>query len=129
MILIPNSFWAPSHFPLNAGCKSRSQVLVRSLPVGDPEVSLESSRVDSLPSIGEKTRLSYEVAGKKRKKDVSEKLEVLWDDGFGTQSGKDFFKSAMDFIKPDGGPPRWFCPISCGTPLKDSPLLLYLPGN
>ncbi|KAI3707659.1 hypothetical protein L6452_26286 [Arctium lappa] len=31
-------------------------------------------------------------------------------------------------MKPDGGPPRWFCPISCGRPLKDSPVLLYLPG-
>ncbi|XP_071730604.1 phytyl ester synthase 1, chloroplastic-like isoform X2 [Rutidosis leptorrhynchoides] len=34
----------------------------------------------------------------------------------------------MDLIKSDGGPPRWFCPVSCGKPLSDSPVLLYLPG-
>ncbi|KAI3791378.1 hypothetical protein L2E82_05146 [Cichorium intybus] len=49
----------------------------------------------------------------------------LWDDGFGIQSGKDFFKLAKDFIKPDGGPPRWFCPILCGIPLKESPLFVF----
>lgn len=27
-----------------------------------------------------------------------------------------------------GGPPRWFSPLDCGSPIKDSPLLLYLPG-
>ncbi|KAA8545000.1 hypothetical protein F0562_019783 [Nyssa sinensis] len=31
-------------------------------------------------------------------------------------------------IRPDGGPPRWFCPVECGRPLKGSPLLLFLPG-
>ncbi|GFP86709.1 acyltransferase-like protein at1g54570 chloroplastic [Phtheirospermum japonicum] len=31
-------------------------------------------------------------------------------------------------IKSDGGPPRWFCPIESGPPLKNSPVLLYLPG-
>nr|AZM65208.1 diacylglycerol acyltransferase 9 [Vitellaria paradoxa] len=28
----------------------------------------------------------------------------------------------------DGGPPRWFSPLECGSRLKDSPLLLFLPG-
>lgn len=28
----------------------------------------------------------------------------------------------------DGGPPRWFSPLECAAPIKDSPLLLYLPG-
>ncbi|XP_023759101.2 phytyl ester synthase 1, chloroplastic [Lactuca sativa] len=130
MILTANSFWVPlpPHLALNAGCKSRSQVLVRSISGEDPVVLSESFRVDKLASVDERTRLSYEVVGKKRREDVSEKLEVLWDDGFGSESGKDFFKLATDIIKPDGGPPRWFCPISCGTPLKDSPVLLYLPG-
>ncbi|KAK4596211.1 hypothetical protein RGQ29_014310 [Quercus rubra] len=35
---------------------------------------------------------------------------------------------AKDIVKHDGGPPRWFCPVSCGRPLKDSPILLFLPG-
>ncbi|KAF2287917.1 hypothetical protein GH714_003204 [Hevea brasiliensis] len=29
---------------------------------------------------------------------------------------------------PDGGPPRWFCPLECGQPRKNSPTLLFLPG-
>nr|XP_043631558.1 acyltransferase-like protein At1g54570, chloroplastic [Erigeron canadensis] len=60
-----------------------------------------------------------------------EKLEPLWDDGYGTQSVKDYLDLAKEIIKPDGGPPRWFCPVvSDGndTPLPDSPVLLFLPG-
>ncbi|KAL8166415.1 hypothetical protein V2J09_007914 [Rumex salicifolius] len=58
----------------------------------------------------------------------SEKLEPLWEDGFGSASMKDYLDIAGDLIKPDGGPPRWFCPVDCGRPLKGSPLLLFLPG-
>lgn len=58
-----------------------------------------------------------------------DKLEPLWDDGYGTQSANDFLERAKDMIIPDGGPLRWFCPVECGCPVKDSPVLLYLPGN
>ncbi|GMN25296.1 hypothetical protein TIFTF001_000884 [Ficus carica] len=60
--------------------------------------------------------------------DVLEKLEPFWDDGYGTETVKDYFDAVQDMIKPDGGPPRWFTPIACGRPLKDSPILLFLPG-
>uniref|UniRef100_A0A803KPJ1 Serine aminopeptidase S33 domain-containing protein n=1 Tax=Chenopodium quinoa TaxID=63459 RepID=A0A803KPJ1_CHEQI len=67
--------------------------------------------------------------GKKRGKEVdSEELEVLWDDGYGSASMKDYLDIAKEMIKPDGGPPRWFSPVECGRPLKGSPLLLFLPG-
>ncbi|XP_039018978.1 acyltransferase-like protein At1g54570, chloroplastic isoform X2 [Hibiscus syriacus] len=59
---------------------------------------------------------------------VSEELELFWDDGYGTNTVKDYIDAAKDMIKPDGGPPRWFCPVECGRPIKDSPLLLFLPG-
>ncbi|XP_027159439.1 acyltransferase-like protein At1g54570, chloroplastic [Coffea eugenioides] len=59
---------------------------------------------------------------------MQEKLKPLWDDGYGTRSVKDYMDSAKDVIKPDGGPPRWFSPIECGPPLKNSPVLLFLPG-
>ncbi|KAK8633797.1 hypothetical protein V6N13_014633 [Hibiscus sabdariffa] len=59
---------------------------------------------------------------------VSEELEVLWDDGYGTKTVKDYLIAAEDMIKPNGGPPRWFCPLDCGQPIKDSPVLLFLPG-
>ncbi|XP_031384301.1 acyltransferase-like protein At3g26840, chloroplastic isoform X2 [Punica granatum] len=44
------------------------------------------------------------------------------------KSLEEFFDLARDLIRPDGGPPRWFSPLECGSRLDDSPLLLYLPG-
>ncbi|KAM7509303.1 hypothetical protein LguiA_019756 [Lonicera macranthoides] len=42
---------------------------------------------------------------------------------------KEYFKQSRDFIiQSDGGPPRWFSPLECGSRLNNSPLLLYLPG-
>ncbi|PKI44652.1 hypothetical protein CRG98_035007 [Punica granatum] len=58
-----------------------------------------------------------------------DKLEILWDDGYGSMTIKDYLDASKEILKPDGGPPRWFCPIECGQPLKDSPVLLFLPGN
>ncbi|KAJ6974486.1 hypothetical protein NC653_030551 [Populus alba x Populus x berolinensis] len=55
-------------------------------------------------------------------------LESLWDDGYGTKTVKDYFDGAKEMIRPDGGPPPWFCPIECRQPLKSSPTLLFLPG-
>lgn len=41
---------------------------------------------------------------------------------------QDYFERSKDLIRSDGGPPRWFSPLECGTRLENSPLLLYLPG-
>ncbi|XP_021282982.1 acyltransferase-like protein At1g54570, chloroplastic [Herrania umbratica] len=73
-------------------------------------------------------RLKPKVEKKLVKEMVSEELEVLWDDGYGTNTVKDYLDAAKDMIKPDGGPPRWFCPVECGRPVKGSPVLLFLPG-
>ncbi|XP_059294357.1 phytyl ester synthase 2, chloroplastic-like isoform X3 [Lycium ferocissimum] len=40
---------------------------------------------------------------------------------------KDYMEWSKDMIG-SGGPPCWFSPLECGPPVKDSPLLLYLPG-
>ncbi|KAJ4838463.1 hypothetical protein Tsubulata_046403 [Turnera subulata] len=87
-----------------------------------------------------------EIAGEKENKEVlvdggndgklekevvvpEESLQVLWDDGYGKKTVKDFIDGAKEMIMPgDAGPPRWFCPPDCGKPLKDSPVLLYCPG-
>ncbi|KAK7258782.1 hypothetical protein RIF29_24369 [Crotalaria pallida] len=56
-------------------------------------------------------------------------LAPLWNDGYGTRTVEDYFVAAKEMNKfNDGGPPRWFCPLDCGSPLKDSPTLLFLPG-
>ncbi|XP_016488864.1 phytyl ester synthase 2, chloroplastic [Nicotiana tabacum] len=43
---------------------------------------------------------------------------------------KDYMEWSKDMIGcgSEGGPPRWFSPLDCASPIKDSPLLLYLPG-
>ena len=56
-------------------------------------------------------------------------LSVLYDDGYGTVSVKDYFAACKEIVKFDRGPPRWFCPVECGQPIKDAPVLLYLPGE
>ncbi|KHG23190.1 hypothetical protein F383_03446 [Gossypium arboreum] len=72
--------------------------------------------------------LKPRIEQKMVKKRVCEELEVLWDDGYGTKTVKDYLIAAEEMIKPDGGPPRWFCPVECCQPINDSPLLLFLPG-
>uniref|UniRef100_A0A5B7BDC7 Serine aminopeptidase S33 domain-containing protein n=1 Tax=Davidia involucrata TaxID=16924 RepID=A0A5B7BDC7_DAVIN len=41
---------------------------------------------------------------------------------------KDYVEQSKDLIRSDGGPPRWFSPLECGSRLNNSPLLLFLPG-
>ncbi|CAI0384385.1 unnamed protein product [Linum tenue] len=85
-----------------------------------PLVDDENERFMRLSSVREKNR---------GKGAISEDMDVLWDDGYGTKTVKDYLIASKDMIRPDGGPPRWFCPVECGEPLKDSPILLFLPGT
>ncbi|XP_075640363.1 phytyl ester synthase 2, chloroplastic-like [Castanea sativa] len=42
---------------------------------------------------------------------------------------REYFERSKELIsRSDGGPPRWFTPLESGPPLKNSPLLLFLPG-
>ncbi|WJX77130.1 hypothetical protein P8452_60465 [Trifolium repens] len=43
-------------------------------------------------------------------------------------SWKDYLEQAEELIVADGGPPRWFSPLECGSRLDKSPLMLFLPG-
>ncbi|KAJ4839512.1 hypothetical protein Tsubulata_046718 [Turnera subulata] len=138
--------------------KPRIRVTVKSLGGNDTSVlSPDSIRVNGSPMIIRETRRNNDVwvgeeekkktlvdggNGKKPRPVVEKKkvkddvvaaatgkdLELLWDDGYGTKTVKDYLDGAKEMIKPDGGPPRWFTPIECGKPLKDSPVLLFLPG-
>ncbi|XAR54563.1 Diacylglycerol O-acyltransferase [Bertholletia excelsa] len=105
---------------------------------------VDSAGVKGISSAGEKVRvgslvevgngyLGTRVEKKEKweeikKKKVREELEVLWDDGYGDKTVKDYLDNAKEIIRSDGGPPRWFCPVDCGRPLKDAPILLFLPG-
>ncbi|KAL7612766.1 hypothetical protein Lser_V15G06709 [Lactuca serriola] len=90
-----------------------------------------NQRVGSLNDVERREFLGSNAIIDDKSRWKEEKLEPLWDDGYGTQSVKDYLDLAKDFIKPDGGPPRWFCPVVADgneTPLPNSPVLLFLPG-
>lgn len=56
------------------------------------------------------------------------RLKLFYDDGYGSSSVRDYLGIAKEMVRPDGGSPRWFCPIECGPPIKGAPVLLFLPG-
>ncbi|XAR52043.1 Diacylglycerol O-acyltransferase [Bertholletia excelsa] len=42
---------------------------------------------------------------------------------------KDYLEQSKDMLRSiDGGPPRWFSPLECGSRSTHCPLLLFLPG-
>nr|XP_043630416.1 acyltransferase-like protein At1g54570, chloroplastic [Erigeron canadensis] len=118
---------------LNEKSRLFSRILVRCAGSADNSVIVPSELVKV--KVGSTSRkdsvvASYNNVGKKENiQSVPKGLEPLWDDGYGTQTMKDYTKVSMNFVNnSDGGPPRWFCPVMCGIPVKDSPPLLYLPG-
>ncbi|PSS19093.1 Acyltransferase-like protein [Actinidia chinensis var. chinensis] len=138
MVSIARTFCVSPCFVLNSEYKSRPRIRADSVGTGDSVlVSKDSVRRNGVSSVGERERIgslvsvgngSTSVIEDKKGEDVFEKLEVLWDDGYGNNTVKDYLDNAKDIIRPDGGPPRWFCPVDCGRPLKDSPVLFFLPG-
>ncbi|XP_048134020.1 phytyl ester synthase 1, chloroplastic-like [Rhodamnia argentea] len=143
------SFRVSPYLVLNSEFRPLCRVQARSTVGGDSTVSSspelvvlngglpveERERIDPLNGGNGYVASKTEVM-KKRKKvkkeakatSILESLEVLWDDAYGTSSVKDYLDCSRDMIRPDGGPPRWFCPVECGQPLNNSPVLLFLPG-
>ncbi|KMT13485.1 hypothetical protein BVRB_4g082640 [Beta vulgaris subsp. vulgaris] len=136
------SFRVCPNFPRNLDFKSRFGGRIMCNLDGDNPTALYpgSVSVNGVPVVKESEKIGSSVAGanghvggiggekdRDKRKD-SAQLEVLWDDGFGSASMKDYLDIAKDMTKPDGGPPRWFSPVECGRPVKGSPLLLFLPG-
>ncbi|KAL4637357.1 hypothetical protein ACB092_03G071700 [Castanea dentata] len=128
-------------FVSNSENKYGGRVQVRSLGDADAKVLSSDSVVANGTTIGGERgkggtsidqgngHLRPKAEEKRRVNDEAlETLKPLWNDGYGTETVRDFFDMAKDIVKHDGGPPRWFCPVSCGRPLKDSPILLFLPG-
>ncbi|XP_019187111.1 PREDICTED: acyltransferase-like protein At1g54570, chloroplastic [Ipomoea nil] len=123
MALIMQSFKISSYFWLNSEHKLKCGATTRCLARHD------SIRPNGLSSAWEKERINSPLGNGDLGTSVGEeKLEALWDDGYGTQTAKDYLELAQEITRPDGGPPRWFTPLSCGPPLKHSPALLFLPG-
>ncbi|XP_073145072.1 phytyl ester synthase 1, chloroplastic-like isoform X2 [Henckelia pumila] len=110
------------------GSRDSSVVSYESVVVNGVASAVENGRKRDLVDFGNENRSSTIGEVKNEKDFKEEKLEALWDDGYGTQTVKDYLDHAQEMIKPDGGPPRWFTPISCGPHLRNSPVLLFLPG-
>ncbi|KAM0992229.1 hypothetical protein ACFX13_010675 [Malus domestica] len=131
-------FPGPHFCVLNLENKFRFRVQVRSLDSKDsPVLSSEAFVSNGASAIEEREdrrgngSLRFEVKEEEKRVEDGgglESLKPLYDDGYGTVTVKDYFHANKEMIKPDGGPPRWFSPIACGRPLKDSPILLFLPG-
>ncbi|XP_030466933.1 phytyl ester synthase 1, chloroplastic-like [Syzygium oleosum] len=141
------TFRVSPYLVLNSQFRPRCRVQASSSVGGDSTVSSSPKLVvlNGAPPVEETEKIGpstggnryvvskIEVVEKKVEKEansdvVLKSLKVLWDDVYGTKSVKDYLDCARDMIRPDGGPPRWFCPVECGHPLNDSPVLLFLPG-
>lgn len=132
-------FTLPPFFELNSQSRPQCRLRVHNSAGGDSAVLSSDVVVVNGASVVRKREgwikhgngsLKPEFEEKKIvKDDVQESLKPFWDDGYGTETVKDYFDAVEDMIKPDGGPPRWFSPITCGRPIKDAPILLFLPGN
>ncbi|XP_060218063.1 phytyl ester synthase 1, chloroplastic-like isoform X2 [Lycium barbarum] len=135
MVSLPQNFWAAPHFARHPGYKPQCISRITCLASRDSTfLPSDSVKVNGVSSIEEKEKSIPVVDVQndhldKSKEDMRNKLEPLWDDGYGTQTVKDYLEIGLEIIKPDGGPPRWFTPISAGPPLQESPLLLFLPGT
>lgn len=146
MASVVSNLLASSSFSTLTEFKPQPRAQIRCSATQESSViSPDSVRVNGVSSVKERDRTipssdmgHGHLAGLSTRKKIEkkgeeeaaqEKLKPLWDDGYGSQSVKDYLDLAKDIIKPDGGPPRWFSPISCGAPLKDSPILFFLPGN
>ncbi|XP_030466934.1 phytyl ester synthase 1, chloroplastic-like isoform X1 [Syzygium oleosum] len=143
------TFRVSPYLVLNSQFRPRCRVRARSSGGGDSTVSSSPELVVSngASSVEEREKIGpltggngyavskIEVVEEKKMVEKEAKcstalegLEVLWDDAYGSKSVKDYLDYSRDMIRPDGGPPRWFCPVECGQPLNSSPVLLFLPG-
>lgn len=136
------TFRAPPNFSINSDYRTSFRVRAQSVGESGDSYVLSS---DSGVNVGSATKQREKIesligAGNgSLKPRIKEKLnenvvttnefEIFWDDGYGTKTVEDYLEAAQDIIKPDGGPPRWFCPVDCGSPVNGSPTLLFLPGN
>ncbi|EOY02894.1 Esterase/lipase/thioesterase family protein isoform 3 [Theobroma cacao] len=111
----------------NSG-RDRGVSLSRRMAVSTEQIS---SAATTTTSFVENGRLSEKKT--KRRKEESELISnVYWNLDEMTEENrkklKDYFEECKDLIRSDGGPPRWFSPLECGSHTPDSPLLLFLPG-
>ncbi|KAL6508141.1 hypothetical protein OROHE_021683 [Orobanche hederae] len=104
----------------------------KSRPIPNSKLSVSASVVPtekqgapsaSVKGVVEKKSTAYTLSSIRRGGECETKSKD------GQLTLKDYFEQCTELIsRSDGGPPRWFSPLSCGSRSKDSPVLLNLPG-
>ncbi|KAL5995287.1 hypothetical protein ACLOJK_025345 [Asimina triloba] len=108
--------------------RSRRPVRVQSQLHGRSEVaSLDRTEAEAIAGGNGAVKKSSGGGPVTSKHRAPETLELFYDDGYGSKSVVDYLDVSRELIKPDGGPPRWFCPVECRQPIKGAPVLLFLP--
>ncbi|WRX19846.1 Diacylglycerol acyltransferase - like 7 [Theobroma cacao] len=110
----------------NSG-RDRGVSLSRRMAVSTEQISSAATTTTSFVENGRPSEKKT-----KRRKEESELISnVYWNLDEMTEENrkklKDYFEECKDLIRSDGGPPRWFSPLECGSHTPDSPLLLFLP--
>ncbi|KAK9139442.1 hypothetical protein Scep_009123 [Stephania cephalantha] len=125
--------WGSSPFSIRSRVRFRVSASEESAAVAGSDLVVNGER--KLRVWGGNGRLGFGVDEKRGKKGeenggvCGEELGVLWEDGYGSSSVKDYLDVAKVMIgEANGGPPRWFCPVECGRPIRNAPVLLFLPG-
>ncbi|KAI6700877.1 hypothetical protein NL676_015201 [Syzygium grande] len=107
---------------LRSSLTSRCAVSEEQASSASPGTTIPPSRPVSFGEYG--TRYEKDASYRSSSTPFMEDVEL--------ESGRErlrrFFDQAKDLTRSDGGPPRWFSPLECGSRLEKSPLLLYLPG-
>lgn len=90
--------------------------------------------VDRVPAtiVTEEKRTTTEAKREEEDRRNTVETEKRWEEKEEKErrSGwKEYLEQAKELIgAADGGPPRWFSPLECGSRLDNSPLMLFLPG-
>ncbi|GFY87136.1 transferase [Actinidia rufa] len=116
-----------------SGASIYSASFLPTRPKWRPNVSVFASATagQSVPATAQKSKTSGSEKVRFEKKAEAQPAAKLYDDDSMAKSNlslKDYFEQSKDMIRSnDGGPPRWFSPLECGSQSNDSPLLLFLP--
>ncbi|KAH9791740.1 AB hydrolase-1 domain-containing protein [Citrus sinensis] len=117
--------------PSSSGNAKRNPMSKRlAVPTATATTGKIETTSKTMRSFVEKTSSELEADTKQRIKLEKYSSESEEQEGNSRKWLKDYFDEAKDMIKSDGGPPRWFSPLECGSHNRNSrsPLLLFLPG-
>ncbi|KAK7336128.1 hypothetical protein VNO77_16661 [Canavalia gladiata] len=89
------------------------------IPSMAPRFAVSVDRVPATAEVKREERNGTVEKEKRREQKEEKQRRKDW---------KEYLEQSKVLIEPDGGPPRWFSPLECGSRLDNSPLLLFLPG-